>query len=459
MSAPKASDTTFANRYRVLRELGRGGMGTVDVAYQIDLGRDVALKRILPENVGRASAEAWFKREYKALAAIRHPGVPAIHDCGKDKLVSYFTMEIIDGHSLASVLRQRAFDAVEAITTAIDLARILAAAHAAGVIHRDVKPANILIEAGSRVRLIDFGICAFLPRFDGGRPDLRSVGENEYKTGPLEVAGSPGYTDPALFSGHPPCVQSDVFSVCVILYEMIAGRRLFDDRAGGFQQVDSGEFAPELAQIVGEIRRGSQLLPKDRHASMDELVRGLEIARSAVNRFRDAEKARMRLWLFRGLTAVNVIALIALCGFLIMERAAPAPAAAEEVVEPAVVTPETPSPVTMAIEIVKPAAASSQLQPDPRAVVSTPGDSPRLSPALVSETVRAASKKLGKCLKDPGMLNLEIMVRSGRPRLTRVEWVAYDAKDGTQRCLARALKAIEFPRDGSPGPYDLQIRK
>lgn len=124
----------------------------------------------------------------------------------------------------------------------------------------------------------------------------------------------------------------------------------------------------------------------------------------------------------------------------------------ELVVEP----PEAPALAVM--ETVKPAASP---EPPPRvnapAIVSAPKETQRLSQALVSEAAETARKQIGKCLESPGKLNLEIMVDAGRARLTRVEWVAYDPKNGTQRCLARALNAIDFPRNGPPGPYRLQI--
>ncbi len=377
MSAPKLSEALFMGRYRILRELGRGGMGTVDIAYHIDMEREVALKRILPENVGLASAEGWFRREYRALAAIRHPGVPAIHDCGRSEdSISYFTMEIIEGPSLRTALETHTFDHVEAVSIAIELARILAAAHHVGVIHRDVKPANIILEAGGRVRLIDFGICFFLARFGARRVNLRSVGEPEYRTGPMEMVGTVGYSDPALMSGHPPSVQSDVFSVCAVLYEMLARRRLHDERTGNFHPIDTGEFAPELATVVAEMRRGCQLLPKDRHASMDELIRCLEIARSAVLRARELRPGRRRRTVLIGWSLANLGVLAAIFGGLW--------ASGWIVMQSPVVPIVVDASVNTTAAMVEP-AESSQVEPDamiePAAIPHAPQAEPAMEPA------------------------------------------------------------------------------
>jgi hypothetical protein len=483
MSTPKPRSPLFVGRYHVLRELGRGGMGTVHLAYQPELGREVALKRILPENVGLDSAEGWFKREYTALASLRHPGIPAIYDCGRsDDGVAYFTMEIIEGPSLASALKARKFEAVEAITIAIDLARILAVTHAVGVIHRDVKPTNIILEAGGLVRLIDFGICFLLPRFRG-RPALRTVGEDEYRTGPMEVAGSPGYTDPALMNGHPPSVQSDIFSVSVILYEMLARRRLYDDKTGSFRQIDTGEFAPELAPVVTELQCGAQLLPRDRHASMDQFVRDLEIARSAVIRAQSAAPTSSGRGLLLAFSVINSIVLLAVLGFFAAGR----PGLDGPVSPPigsAVPTTQVRSPVEPAAigsALAEPAAADLapvELAAPKSAVAGPPADErPRLplgptsrvtpgtdesrvlSQALVSSLAMPALPALRACQHEPGPSNLQIAVKAGRARLVQVEWVAYDRKDPTHRCFLRALGTIDFPRQGPVGPYRLRFVK
>jgi hypothetical protein len=351
------------------------------------------------------------------------------------------------------------------------------------------------------VRLIDFGICFFLARFKEQR-NLRSVGEGDFDTGPMEVAGSAGYTDPAILSGeYSPSVQSDIFSVCVVLYEMLTGRRLYDEKALAFRAIDSGEVAPELATAVLEIRRGSQFSPKDRHVSMDELIRGLEIARSTVLRAQTRPARSATRGLLLGLGVANLLGLVALAVFWTEERiearpavevvaafeppaaASPAPVeiagvvgstgvveAAEVfgstgVVEAAEVVGSTG--VVEAAEVVEPpvtvgAAAvvrrAGKTEPAATRSGSNKSDDTRLlSQALVSELAAGQRDALRGCA-GPGDTDVELMVEAGHVQLVSVEWERYDAENAIHGCIRRVLLSLGLPRNGPAGPYHLTIR-
>ncbi|MCY1066745.1 protein kinase [Nannocystis sp. RBIL2] len=271
---PLTSDS-IAGRYQVIRELGVGGMGVVHLAYDKTAARNVALKRM--RSVGSGFRER-FRREYRALAAVRHTGVPAIYDIGEDG-GPFFTMEMIAGETIRDLLRRGPLKPERAVALAIELGRVLMAVHAVGVIHRDVKPSNIIVEDGDRVRLIDFGACLLTSEYYK-LPHLRDVtaAGKRWHTSEHEYIGCAPYTCPQYWSEGLVAPQSDVFSVCVVLYEMLTGRALYSE-AGGFRRISADEFPPNLAPLVAELERG--LAEADeRHATMADLVRALEIVRS-----------------------------------------------------------------------------------------------------------------------------------------------------------------------------------
>ncbi|WAS96535.1 serine/threonine protein kinase [Nannocystis punicea] len=277
MSEPRSRlDEPLYGRYKVIRELGCGGMGIVHLAHDLRMRREVAIKRIHRTDGGGLER---FRREFKALSAIRHRGVPTIYECGDTtKGEAFFTMEIVEGTTLVDVMRGGALAPVRALTLTIELGRILMAVHEAGIIHRDVKPSNIIIEPGDRVRLLDFGVCALTDDYYKLRP-VTVVGQR-FQSGDFEFVGDPAYSDPQHFNEGLTSPQNDVFSVCVILYELVTGRHLYSHDIMGHREIMAEEFAPELAPLAVELQRGVADTADNRHLTMVDLVRELEIVRS-----------------------------------------------------------------------------------------------------------------------------------------------------------------------------------
>jgi eukaryotic-like serine/threonine-protein kinase len=211
-------ETILAHRYRIVSLLGQGGMGHVYRAHHLGLGRDVALKVLLPE---WAEHEMWprFEREARTLGRLDHPGCVRVLDTGTAHSgCRYLAMELLEGPTLADELaRERRLSPRRVTDVAMQLLRALAHAHAHGVVHRDVKPANVMQGCrpggGRRLVLIDFGLALL-------RDDA-----------PLTAAGitygSPSYMAPERLLGHPADARSDVYAVGVTLYELLAGVRPF----------------------------------------------------------------------------------------------------------------------------------------------------------------------------------------------------------------------------------------
>jgi WD40 repeat protein len=210
--------------YEVISPLGAGGMGEVYRARDTRLARTVAVK-VLPERVGEdAEALARFEREAKAVAALSHPNILAIHDFGTEGKVSYAVTELLDGETLADALREAALPPRRAAKIAIELAEGLAAAHAKGIVHRDVKPANVFLTRDGHLKILDFGLARDVGRWSSG--DTSATTEQRL-TDPGVVMGTVGYMSPEQVRGRPLDARSDIFSFGAVLYEMLSGRPPF----------------------------------------------------------------------------------------------------------------------------------------------------------------------------------------------------------------------------------------
>lgn len=214
-----AGPLTHLGRYELVRVLGRGAMGLVYEGRDPRLGRKVAIKTILKTHLADPALareySSRFVREAQAAARLAHPNIVTVHDFGEDDEVSYLVMEFIEGRELAQLFDERApFDLASAVRIVRDLLEALAYAHDHGVVHRDVKPANVMIDRAGRVKLTDFGVA-------------RLVDSNADRTLPGTMVGTPSYMSPEQVQGLAVGSRTDLFAVGIVLYQFLTGSRPF----------------------------------------------------------------------------------------------------------------------------------------------------------------------------------------------------------------------------------------
>jgi tetratricopeptide (TPR) repeat protein len=262
--------------YRLLREIGGGGMGTVYEAEDARLGRRVAIKLLPPEYSRDRRAKERFLREARAAAAVDHPNLCTVHDVGESDGRLYLVLSFYEGETLRERIRRGPLPLAEARDVAIQVARGLARAHEAGIVHRDIKPANVMLTRRGEAKILDFGIA----RLQGDPASLTRTGASW---------GTPAYMSPEQARGETVDGRTDVWSLGVMLYEMLAGRRPF----GGDsleavvsailtrepEPLEGGrpDVLPELARVV---ERALAKDPARRYGSASELLEDLEAGRA-----------------------------------------------------------------------------------------------------------------------------------------------------------------------------------
>jgi|GEM_PF-1029747 len=264
--------------YEILRELAQGGMGVVYLATQPALEREVVIKSLRRGLADDASLEERFRREAQAAGAIHHQNTVAVYDCFAWRGERFIVQEYVAGEDLAAVLRiVRRIEPAIAGLIALEIARGLEEVHAQTVVHRDLKPGNILIGRAGEVKIADFGIA-----LEQRKTALTQVGH---------AVGTPGYMSPEQHRGERADQRSDIFSFGVLLYEMLTGTVPFqqpdddddDDEPSLIHQIEAGRYVPARRLVPGIPRSLAALIrhclvarPKRRLESATEIRRALE---------------------------------------------------------------------------------------------------------------------------------------------------------------------------------------
>jgi serine/threonine protein kinase len=269
--APLGARPTVAGRYRIGDLLGRGGMGEVYDAVDLRLDRPVALKRLRDDMADDASMRRRVEAEARLAAKLTHPNVVTVFDSGLDGRHPFIVMERLDGRTLRDELARGPMEADRACDMALQVLEALAAAHAIGLIHRDVKPGNILVGPGNTWKVADFGIAI-------------SADSDHSLTGTGQVLGSPSYLAPERLEGHAATARSDLYSLGVVLYEAVSGRRPFGEgnpwalavRIQDGRHESVREAAPGIEPVLAaSIERAMSLDPARRFASAEEMAQAL----------------------------------------------------------------------------------------------------------------------------------------------------------------------------------------
>src|SRR5512132_1782235 len=274
--------------YEIVAPLGAGGMGEVYRARDTRLGREVAVKVLLPEVSGDDSRRLRFEQEARSASALNHPNIVTVYDVGSVDSTIYLAMELVEGRTLRELLADGALPSRKVLDVAVQVAEGLAKAHEAGLVHRDLKPENLIVSKDGFVKILDFGLAKLteMTASDGGSTLQTMAGAPG--TVPGTVMGTVGYMSPEQASGRDVDFRSDQFSFGSILYELATGKRAFHRNTGAEtltaiireEPEPVGQANPRVpAPVRWVVERCLAKEPEERFASTKDLARDLRSLR------------------------------------------------------------------------------------------------------------------------------------------------------------------------------------
>lgn len=312
------SERTILDRYQIVRKLGSGGMGTVFLARDVKLQRDVAIKMLKDNTVEDQASVERFKREVKTIAGLSHPNVISLFDFAEEDGHFYAVMEFVSGTTLDQHLEQNPLRREDAISIALGIAQGLTAAHKSGIVHRDIKPSNVMLTDDNQVKILDFGLAT-------SRKTLELDGETMSKSGLQTqigtIMGTVGYMSPEQVKGSTADKRSDIFSFGAVLFEMLTGQRAFKrDSTIETMSAILNEAVPSLElehfpttdPLFGITKKCLSKEADDRYQDANDLITDLTDVVSVANV--SGARSRSRSWtmILSGVALAIMVAVFAL---------------------------------------------------------------------------------------------------------------------------------------------------
>ncbi|MCB9844468.1 MAG: serine/threonine-protein kinase [Phycisphaeraceae bacterium] len=326
-------EPTTLGPYRIERELGRGGMGVVYLARDSRLDRPVAIKALPREFLDDPERRARFEREARVLASLNHPSIASIYGLEETDGATHLVLEYIQGETLASRLGRGPIPADDALRLACEIAGALEAAHDRGVIHRDLKPGNVMLTPEEHAKVLDFGLARSVEPSATALPNSPTIaGQGQSPTMPGVILGTAGYMSPEQARGKPVDRRTDVFSFGILLYEMLTGVGPFagETVADAMAKVIAG--SPDLEALPRDVpRRAHDVIERCLRRDRDRRWRDMGDIRIELQEARESPAddanqpiSRRLPWVALGVLSLALIAVGGALGWVLAGRARPA---------------------------------------------------------------------------------------------------------------------------------------